>query len=223
VRVAVVASALAAALAGAGCTPQTALLAAAVPPGTASVLLSQTQRVADDNRRRIAALDAARDWPELARFAEAQIKRDPHTPDWWFVAGYAEAQQGAAARAAERYAEAVRLEPDVTLYWSLLAQAWRAAGQPNRALAVLDNALLARRDDAPLHVLQGDIRLEQGRTAAALNAYRAALAVDERHVPAWQGIERAYRADGRTGEADAASREWRRLSKAAGARAVPPR
>lgn len=199
------------ALAQTACTPQTALMAAAVPSGTTSVLLSQTERVRDDNRRQIVALEQARDWTGLARFADENVKRDPHTPDWRLIAGYAYTQLGEPTTAAAQYAEAVRLEPDMTLYWTLLAQSWRTAGQPERALAVLDNAALARRDDPQIPVLQGDIRLDQGRATAAIQAYRAALTIDERHVPAWRGLERAYRANGNQDEAVRAAREAQRI------------
>ena len=195
------------------CTPQTALVAAAVPSGTTSVLLSQTERVRDDNRRQIVAYEQARDWTGLARLADENLKRDPHTPDWRLIAGYAYTQLGQHAQAAAQYAEAVRLEPDMTLYWTLLAQSWRAAGQPERALAVLDNASLARRDDPQIPVLQGDIRLDQGRATAAIQAYRTALAIDERHVPAWRGLERAHRASGNSDEAVRAGREAQRITE----------
>lgn len=210
-RLVIIAGAVLGALLQAACTPQTALMAAAVPSGTTSVLLSQTERVRDDNRRQIVAYEQARDWSGLARFAEENLKRDPHTPDWRLIAGYAYTQLGEPVKAAAEYAEAVRLEPDMTLYWTLLAQAWRAAGQPERAVAVLDNAFLARRDDPQIPVLQGDIQLDQGRASAAIRAYRAALAIDERHLPAWRGLERAYRASGNQDEAVRAAREAQRI------------
>jgi tetratricopeptide (TPR) repeat protein len=190
----------------AGCTPQTMLLASAVPDGTASALLSQTQRVEDSNRRRIVAFEQNRDWAGLARFAEDNIKRDAHTPDWWMVAGYAYTEQGKHARAAECYLEGVRLEPDASLGWSLLAQSYRAAGQPERAANALNNALLARRDDAQLYWLMGETQSDMRRWQPAIAAYRDALQANEQYLPAWRGLERAYTETGRAEDAREAGR-----------------
>lgn len=190
----------------AGCTPQAALLATALPENTSSVLLSKTQRVEDANRRRIVAYEQSGDWAGLAKFAEDNLKRDAHTPDWWLVAGYAYTQQQKHARAADCYLEAVRLEPDVSLHWSLLAQAYRASGQPQRAAKALDNALLARRDDPQLYWLLGESESDMRRWREAVSAYRAAIGVDAKHLPSWDGLQRAYSASGRVEEAREAQR-----------------
>lgn len=190
----------------AGCTPQAALLATALPENTSSVLLSHTQRVQDTNRRRIVAYEQSRDWAGLAQFAEENLKRDTHTPDWWLVAGYAYTQQQKHARAADCYLEAVRLEPDVALHWSLLAQAYRASGQPQRAVKALDNALLARRDDPQLYWLLGESESDMRRWREAASAYRAAIGVDAKHLPSWNGLQRAYAESGRAEEAREAQR-----------------
>ena len=197
-----------------GCTPQAALLASAVPDGTASVLLSHTEHVPDANRRHIVALEQRHDWAGLARFADDNIRRDPHTPDWLLVAGYAYTQQGRHDQAAERYREAVRLEPDESLGWTLLAQSYRAAGHPQRAANTLDNALLARRDDPRLFALLGDTQIDMQRWSDAISAYRDAVRLDAEYVPAWQGLQRAYAGAGRTREAQEAERMVQRLQEA---------
>jgi len=196
----------------AGCSPQTALLATAVPDGTMSALLSQTQRVEDANRRKIVALEQDRDWPGLARFAEDNLKLDPNTPDWWLVAGYAYTQQQKYTRAAECYVEAVRLEPDASLGWSLLAQSYRASGQLQRAVNTLDKALLAVRDDPQLHWLMGETQSDLQRWRLAIAAYRDAIGVDEQYLPAWRGLQRAYERAGRAEEARDAERTLARLT-----------
>jgi tetratricopeptide (TPR) repeat protein len=205
-----------------GCTPQSALLASIVPDGTMSVLLGQTQRVEDTNRRKIVELEQKRDWEGLARFAEDNIKRDAHTPDWWLVAGYAYMEQGKHARAAECYQEAVRLEPDVSAGWTLLAQSYRAAGQPERAARVLNNALLARRDDAQLYWLLGETESDLRRWPSAATAYRAAIKIDEQYVPAWRGLKRAYDESGRAEDAREAQRMLDRLTAEQAAKAKAP-
>lgn len=207
----------------AGCSPQAALLATAVPDGTMSALLSQTQRVEDANRRKIIALEQHRDWAGLARFAEGNLKLDPHTPDWWLVAGYAYTQQQNYTRAAECYMEAVRLEPDASLGWTLLAQSYRASGQPQRAVNTLDKALLAVRDDPQLHWLMGETQGDLQRWRPAIAAYRDAIGVDERYIPAWRGLQRAYEQYGRVDEARDAERMVARLVAEQAAQAKQPR
>ena len=197
-----------------GCSPQANLLMAALPEGTASALLGHMQRVEDSNRRKIVELEQRQDWQGLIRFSAENVKRDPYTPDWWLVSGYAYTQLDDHARAAESYAEAVRLEPDVTLGWSLLAQSYRAAGQPRRAALVLDNALLARRDDPQLYFLLGETESDLRRWSLAAQAYREAVRLDESFVPAWYGLARAYGELGRTDEAREAAHMLEKLNPA---------
>jgi tetratricopeptide (TPR) repeat protein len=184
-----------------GCSPQATLLLSALPEGTVSVLLGNLQGVDDANRRRVAEFEARGDWQGLARFADDNLARDRSNADWWIVAGYARSQLGAHAQAAERYAEAVRLEPDRALSWNLLAQSQRAAGQPDRALRTLDNALRATRDSAATHYLMGETYAELGRRREAVDAYRRALELDPQLARAWYGLGRAYAAQGRAAEA----------------------
>jgi tetratricopeptide (TPR) repeat protein len=115
------------------------------------------------------------------------------------------------------------LEPDVSLGWSLLAQAYRSAGQPQRAANSLNNALLARRDDPQLHWLLGETESDMRRWQQAVTAYRAALQVDERYLPAWRGLQRAYSESGRTDDAREAQRMLERLTaeQSAKAKAAP--
>lgn len=197
-----------------GCSPQANLLMAVLPEGTTSTLLGQMQRVEDGNRRKIAELEQRKDWQGLARFAAENVKRDPYTPDWWLVSGYAYTQLEDHVRAAESYAEAVRLEPDVTLGWSLLAQSYRAAGQPRRAARALDNALLARRDDPQLYFLLGETDSDLARWSPAVEAYREAVKLDESLGPAWYGLARAYGELGRDDEAREAARVLEKLDPA---------
>jgi tetratricopeptide (TPR) repeat protein len=203
----------------AACTPQTALMMAAVPDGTASVLLGRMQRVEDSNRRKILELERAHDWEGLARVAEENIARDPYTPDWQIVAGYAYTRLDRHRRAAEAYAEAVRMEPDVALGWTLLAGSYRAAGEPQRAVATLDKALLAVRDDPRLYVLLGDTYMDMHHPRPAIDAYRGAVNVDQALAPAWYGLTLAYRAAGRADDAQEAARVLGKLDAALAAKA----
>ena len=86
----------------AACTPQQALISALIPDGTASVLLGHLQGVEDGNRRRIVELEQRGDWQGLAAFADSNIGRDPFSPEWRMIGGYAHARLGENSRAATK-------------------------------------------------------------------------------------------------------------------------
>ena len=162
----------------AGCTPQGALLMAALPEGTVPVLLSHLQGMEDGNRKRVAELEARKDWDGLAKFAEENLAKDRNNANWWFIAGYAHSEAGRHPRAIECYGEMVRLAPEDMLGWSLLAQSYRAAGQPQRAVQALNNALLVRRDDPQTWFVLGGAYSDLGRIAEFDQALRALEKLD---------------------------------------------
>ncbi len=210
----------------AACTPQSALLMSALPPGTVSVLLSHLERVEDTNRTKVAELEARGDWEGLLRFAEQNLAKDPKIADWWLVAGYANTRLERHERAAQCYAEVVRLEPDAAAGWQLLAQAHREMKQPQRAVAVLDRALLVSRDSPMTHYMLGETYADLGRFAAAAAAYQQALLLDSRFAQAWYGLGQAELRNGRVDEAERAVKALESLDPrlAAGlARAVAAR
>jgi tetratricopeptide (TPR) repeat protein len=114
------------------------------------------------------------------------------------------------------------MEPDASLGWSLLAQSYRAAGQPERAANALNNALLARRDDAQLHWLMGETQSDMRRWQSAIAAYRDALRADDQYLPAWRGLKRAYTETGRSEDAREAERMLDRLTAEQAAKAKAP-
>ncbi|MBX3651252.1 MAG: tetratricopeptide repeat protein [Burkholderiales bacterium] len=183
------------------CTPQQALLSALVPDGTASVLLGHLQGVEDGNRRRIVELEQRGAWSELAAFADANIGRDPFSPEWRMIGGYAQARQGEHRRAATYFAEMVRLAPDDPAGYHFLAEAQRAAGQPLLALKTLDRALLVLRDSPLTHHLAGETNSDLGRFREAAGAYRRALRDAPGFADAWFGLGRAALELGRESEA----------------------
>lgn len=183
------------------CTPQAALLASLIPEGTVSTLLGHLERVGDENRQRVLALERAKNWDELARFAELNLAKEPSNADWWLIAGYARSEAGDHRAAAKAFAEAVRLEPDAALGWNMLAQSHRAAGDSARAVNVLNNAMFAVRD-APLTVfLLGESYSDIGRYEQAVTAYQQAIAMEAKFPAAWFGLGRAYARLGRMEEA----------------------
>jgi tetratricopeptide (TPR) repeat protein len=174
------------------CTPQTALLMSALPDGTVAVLLSHLQGMEDDNRKRVADLEARKDWDGLAKLAEENLARDRNNADWWTVAGYAHSQAGRHALAIECYSEVVRRSPDEMLGWSLLAQSYRDAKQPARAVQTLNNAHRVRNGTAETWFVLGESYTDLNRDVPAASAYREALEFNREFARAWFGLGRAY-------------------------------
>jgi tetratricopeptide (TPR) repeat protein len=188
------------------CTTPAQLLLAAIPDGTLSTLLSHFEREPSANRQRIAELEQRGDWVELAKFAEQNLEKDRSNAAWWMVAGYAYSQQKQHARAIQCYREMVRLEPDRADGWNLLAQEHRVIGEPQRAIAVVNNALLVLRDSPATLLILGEANSDLKRHEPAVRAYRQALDLDGGLAPAWMGLARSYVKLGRPAEAEAIAR-----------------
>lgn len=199
----------------AGCTPQTALLSSLLPDGTVSALLSHLQREEDVNRRKVVELEGRRDWDGLAKFAEEFLAKDRHNADWWFVAGYAHSQAGRHARAIECYDELLRMAPDDLLVWNLMAQSHRAAGQPQRAVQTLNNALRVRQEAPPeTWFLLGESYSDLNRHDQAAAAYRGAVKLQPDFAQAWFGLGRAQARLGRLADFNETVRALEKLAPA---------
>ena len=198
-------------LALSACTPQTAALVAALPDGTIPILLSHLQGMEQGNRKRVAELEARRDWDGLTKLAEENLALDRNSSDWWTVAGYAHSQAGRHQRASERYSEVVRLAPDDMLGWSLLAQSYRDAKQPLRAVQTLNNAHLVRQGTAETWFLLGESYSDLDRDLPAASAYREAVQQNGEFARAWFGLGRAYARLGRRAEFEQALQRLERL------------
>lgn len=195
----------------AACTPQQALMSALVPDGTTAMLFSHLQGVADANRRRIAELEQQHDWKGLAQFADDNIARDPFSPEWRLVGGYAHSRARDYPRAANYFAEMVRLSPDDPAAYHFLAEAQRASGQARRALTTLERALLVSRESPATHFLLGQVHSDLAQYAAAAEAYRRALDADPMLADAWFGLGRASLRLGRTQDAREALQTLQRM------------
>lgn len=176
----------------AACTPQAALIIAALPDGTIPKLLSHLQGVEEGNLKRVADLESRRDWDGLTKFAEENLAKDRNDANWWLVAGYAHSQAGRKQRAIECYSEMVRLAPDDMLGWSLLAQAYRDTMQPQRAVQTLNNAHLVHKGTAETWFLLGESYSDLNRDLPAAAAYREAVKMNGEFAQAWFGMGRAY-------------------------------
>ncbi len=186
------------------CTPQQALISALIPDGTASVLLGHLQGVEDGNRRRIVELEQQGAWVELAAFADANIGRDPFSPEWRMIGGYAHARRQDFGRAAHYFGEMVRLAPDDVAGYEFLAEAQRAGGEPQRAVVTLERALRIGRESPNTFSILGNAYVDLGRDAEAIAAYRRALEIDPLMMHALWGYGSASVRAGRLDDARAA-------------------
>jgi tetratricopeptide (TPR) repeat protein len=198
-------------LALSACTPHTAALVAALPDGTVPILLSQVKGMEEGNRKRVAELEARKDWDGLTKLAEENLAQDRNISDWWTVAGYAHSQAGRHRRAIECYSEVVRLAPDDMLGWNLLAQSYRDAKQPLSAVKTLNNAHLVRQGTAETWFLLGESYADLDRDLPAASAYREAVQQNGEFARAWFGLGRAYARLGRRAEFEQALQRLERL------------
>jgi tetratricopeptide (TPR) repeat protein len=182
------------------CTPYTSALYSVLPDGTIPILLSHVQGIEESNRKRVAELEARKDWEGLTKLAEENLARDRNSSEWWIVAGYAHSQAGRHQRASECYSEVVRLAPDDMLGWSLLAQSYRDAKQPLRAVQTLNNAHRVRQGTAETWFLLGESYSDLDRDLPAASAYREAVQRNGEFARAWFGLGRAYARLGRRAE-----------------------
>jgi len=194
-----------------GCTPQQMLLNALVPDGTASMLLSHLQTVEDGNRRKVIDMEQKGDWAGLSRFADTNIATDPFSPEWRMIGGYAQLQLRDYAKAMAYFGEMIRLAPDDATGYHFLAETQRVAGQPQRAVATLERALLVVRESPLTHQLLGEAYSDLGRYRPAAESYNRALALDPTLADAWFGLGRASLQLGRNADARDALTELERL------------
>lgn len=194
------------------CSPKAALISSLLPDGTVSVLLSHLEQEQEGNRRRIAELEARKDWDGLAKFAEENLAKDRNAASWWLVAGYAHSQAGRKPRAIECYGEMVRLSPDDFLGWMLLAEAYRDTKQPLRVAQILNNAHLAAKGTAESWFMLGEAYSELNRDLPAASAYHEAVRMNREFARAWYGLGRAQARLNRRAEFEQALEALQRLS-----------
>jgi Flp pilus assembly protein TadD len=94
------------------------------------------------------------------------------------------------AEAAEHYRSALRANPDLPEVHYNLAVALVMMNRVDESIAEC-NAALAIRPDADVHCLLGTLLGESGQSAAAMEHFRAALAIDPEHARTLAAIEAA--------------------------------
>jgi predicted Zn-dependent protease len=196
------------------CTPPAALISSLIPDGTMSVLMSHLEKEGESNRKRILQLAENKDWDGIAKFAEENLAKDRNNADWWFVAGYAHSEAGRNQRAIECFSEMVRLAPDDILGSISLAQSYRNAKQPLRAIQTLNNAHRLRKGTPASYFLLGESYSDMDRDLPAATAYREAIQLDSEFAKAWFGLGRASARLGRTADYEAALKTLGKLNPA---------
>jgi predicted Zn-dependent protease len=198
----------------AGCASQDEQSLGKLPDGSVSILLTHLKSIEEGNKKVISELESRKDWNALAKVAETIISTNPHNADWYFVAGYAYSQAGRHGLAIERFTERVRLAPDDILGSNMLAQAYRDAGQPARAVQVLNNAHLARPGTPATYYLLGESYSDLNRYLPAAAAYREAVKLDPHLAQAWLGLGRTAAELGQRLDYDRALKTLRELDPA---------
>ena len=216
----------------AGCTPQAQLLAAVapymvnfIPLETMATVMSNLKGVDGKNQKRLDELMTKGDWEGVARFAEDNIAKERRIADWWIVAGLAYAQMGQYQKASERFAEAVRLEPGDMENRNLLALSQRLAGDPQRALKTLNEALRVNQESADTYYLVGECLMDLKQPAKAAAAYERAVALEPQSAEALYALGLAYAETGRTADVQMVAKQLRQVQPALAAKlaAVTPR
>src|SRR5688572_286880 len=205
-------AATAAALAfAAGCTPHSAFLMGLLPDGTVSALLNHVDSQNEPLKKLVYDLESRKDWNGLAKLADDNLAINRNHADWWFISGYAHSEARRPGRAADSFANLVRLAPDEPTNWMLLAQALRDSKQPQKAVQALGTAHQLRRGTPTSYYLLGESYSDLDRDLPAVSAYREALQLDADFAKAWFGLGRALARLGRTADYESALKSLNRL------------
>lgn len=86
-----------------------------------------------------------------------------------------------------RFEEQFRRQPD-SLVFARLADALRKAGDPQRALEVLDDGIRRHADYLSAHIVRARTYLDLGRVDAARSAFERVIELDARNLVAIQGL-----------------------------------
>jgi tetratricopeptide (TPR) repeat protein len=175
-------------------------------------LLNNMKGVDAPNQKKLAELEAKKDWDGMVVFAQQNLKVDAMSADWWMVLGYAYTQQAKYEDAAAAFQKVVEYSPDEMDGYNLLAEAYRVQGKPAEAIRVLDRALRVSQDSPKTYFLIGECFNDLKQPDRAIEYYQLALRRDSEMVGAWYGLGVAYARLGRTSEFDQVEQGLRKLS-----------
>ena len=200
-----------------GCIPLTPTAAMAMEvfnfmTPALQALLNNLKTADAPNEKKLAELEAKKDWDGMVAFAQQNLKVDPMNADWWMVEGYAYTQLARYEDAAVAFRKVVEYSPDQIDGYNMLAEAYRVQGKPEEAIRTLDRALRVNQDSATTYFLLGENFNDLKQPDRAVDYYQLALVRDAKLIPAWYGLGVAYARLGRTAEFDQVERSLRELS-----------
>jgi len=177
-------------------------------------LMNNMKTVDEPNQKKLAELEAKKDWEGMVAFAQKNLKVDPMSADWWMVVGYAYTQMARYEDAAGAFQKVVQYSPDQIDGYNLLAEAYRVQGKPEEAIRILDRALRVNQESATTYLLIGQCFNDLKQPDRAVEYFQLALRRDARLVEGWYGLGVAYARLGRTADFDEVERGLRELSPA---------
>jgi tetratricopeptide (TPR) repeat protein len=142
----------------------------------------------DDHRR--GRLDQA------ASVYQAALAENPDNPDALHLLGLVAIQRGDPAQGVSLIGRAVELRPDDAASHSNLAEAYRACGQIDRAVASCQRAIELQPQYPEAHSNLALILLRRGEIEAAITHFREAIRQQPRFASAHNGLGNALRQKG---------------------------
>ena len=135
----------------------------------------------------------------LQMFAEGRHERlsllcsqlladDPSVGFLWNLLGAIEAKAGRHDQAISHYKTALKAEPGYLQPANNLAQSYIAIGQPQPALACLDDALASNPDLEDVLHTRGSIHLQQGERGLARRDLERCIELSDGHAKAWNTL-----------------------------------
>lgn len=115
------------------------------------------------------------DLPEMETCLRVQASLQPGRSDAYLNLGYYLDRAGLRQQAISAYWEGLRIDPEDQYIIYNLAELHRSAGEQEKALEILDQAILRAEDPALLLKVKGDILLQWGQFTLSAMAYLLAL------------------------------------------------
>ncbi|MEZ0375332.1 MAG: tetratricopeptide repeat protein [Candidatus Sericytochromatia bacterium] len=106
----------------------------------------------------------------------------------WYFRGLLGQRLGSWPQAAADLLAACRLQPDWLPAWQEAARSLLLAGQPEQALALMDEALATHPQQAVLWLTRGNLLQALGRLTQAEAAYRRSLELEPRQAGVWSNL-----------------------------------
>ena len=113
------------------------------------------------------------------------LETTPDVPEVYQNLGFIHAKKKDFATAEADYLKALELRPESADIASALAQLYQDAGQPEKAMALMEKQASANPADAKAQLNRGIFLLNAGQSAEAIKAFEAAIAADPQTADAY--------------------------------------